>query len=200
MIGLLSILSLALIIAVGFMAIPGDVRAMIAANCRGSKGQLKAKYVLCELNAVAEFYGGVLFVSAIFAVTLLFVAIQVNDYLIPVEFAKSAIQQADWDVATWKQNLTSGTANVRREHEQWVVSNGGSVADARNLQTVLWSGFPIAVGLTFASLVLCLRLTSSRYDAALEQLIKRSVKRDRERVTTHYLQTTAQVKHHHHGD
>ena len=54
---------LSIITLIALIAIPADVRSMMADNCRGSKGQIKIRYVCRELRALASFYLGLLVVA-----------------------------------------------------------------------------------------------------------------------------------------
>lgn len=192
MLGLVFLLTVAAIAAVALVALPSDVRELLAENCRGRKGQIKFKYVLREANALAEFYAGFLFFGAIVAVLICVAALAVDEYLIPIDLAKSAMKNVSLDPATTKTNLIA--SGIPTDHENWVRANGGSVAEAQTLQYLLWYGFPIALVLSFASIAFSMRFMSSHYDKALEELVKGGVNRDRARLTHHYLRDTQHAR------
>ena len=58
--------------SVAYVAIPGDVRTMLAENCRSSSGHLKWRYCYVEMLVVARFYFGVFFFAIVLGVMSVF--------------------------------------------------------------------------------------------------------------------------------
>ncbi len=177
---------------VAYIAIPADVRTMLAENCRGSSGRLKWRYCYVEMRAVGQFYFGVFFFAIVLAAFSALLLILVDEYLIPLELLHSAVTVADLNPEVWKENLTASASELSKQHENWYVAIGGSPQDVTDFQRFLWYAFPIALLLSFAGSVLCMKLTAKGYQAALDQLINDCVLRDRQRITERYLRDSRQ--------
>ncbi len=176
------------------LAIPEHVRALIGENCRGDDGRLNTRYVGRSLLTVADFYAGALFFPALLTCMLVFILVQVNEHLIPLRLVQSALQQAEWTDARWKDNLNSIPGDVSQEYKQWYVANGGTPEGARAFQSFLWNNIPLALFGGLVALVVCLALTSKSYSAAVQHITKTETERNRRRVVQRYLSSAERFR------
>lgn len=190
MIWTLYVCCFALMILVGIIAVPSDVRMLILENCKNSKGQFRGRYVAREAVAISRFYGQLLFTAAIIAVVLIFGLIVLDNY-VTLDIVSKAVQQADWDFGKWEESLRSSPSNIQREFEQFHVSQGGSKESARDIMIFLWKGLPIMILFCFVGLLLSMRLSSKVFDNALQTLIAKEVERNRRRIQRRYLRSTS---------
>ncbi|MFK8115099.1 MAG: hypothetical protein AB8B91_23055, partial [Rubripirellula sp.] len=184
--------SLLMIVAVGFYAIPSDVRSLIGQNCRNSRGRWKFKYFFRELVAVGNFYGPFLLAGALLGAVFLFLAGLVDEYVIPLDMVHTAVDNADLNVEQWKANLLGGVDSVQQRHQRWLLVNGSTKEAAVRLQRTLWLSIPIVVSLGFITLIMGFSAMSSRFQLAMEELVAREADRDRRRIAEEYLRNTAQ--------
>ncbi|MGB7343079.1 MAG: hypothetical protein WBD20_02605 [Pirellulaceae bacterium] len=190
MIWTLYVCCFALMILVGIIAVPSDVRMLILENCKNSKGQFRGRYVAREAVAISRFYGQLLFTAAIIAVVLIFGLIVLDNY-VTLDIVSKAVQQADWDFGKWEESLRSSPSNIQREFEQFHVSQGGSKESARDIMIFLWKGLPIMILFCFVGLLVSMRLSSKVFDNALQTLIAKEVERNRRRIQRRYLRSTS---------
>lgn len=182
---------LLLLIPIAICAIPGDIRALIAENCRNSNGQIRPRYVLGECVAVAKFYGQFLFAAFLLACLGLFLLTIVDGY-IKLNIVKSAVVQTHWDPDQMLENLTSHPHNVKNEFTNYHLTQGGTKESARSTMFFLWSMLPVAVVVSFACLLLGLNLISNSYNEAVKSLVKDEMARDMRRIRRRYLRSTVQ--------
>ncbi|NND99778.1 MAG: hypothetical protein HKN47_20860 [Pirellulaceae bacterium] len=178
-----------------YVAIPPDVRAMLAENCRDRRGRWKPKYFVRELRAVASFYSRLVFLAAILGIVLMFGLVMVDSYVIPIGIAQSALESVDPDPNVWKENLTTGSDNAKKEFVQWHLASGGSKADAVAISRFLWRTFSVATVASFLLLVTGLRLTSKSYNTAFQDLVQGATDRDLRRIRQRYLHRSGKRHH-----
>ncbi len=78
-------------------------------------------------------------------------------------------------------------------YDIWYVSESGPAESSEHARHSLWASVPIAIVVVFTFLVLAIRLTSRGYTLAMDQLVVEAAARNRRKIASSYLQSTAQT-------
>lgn len=190
---IINVFCLILIFAVAYGCLPAEVRVVIHENCLNSSGKLKPRYVAREVWSVTEFYAQTLFAALLLA-CLGIAAIMMVDSYVNLGIIESAILQFDWDIETWRRNLTSAPGNVKEDFTNLHLAQGGTRQSAHDLMVVLWGMVPIACAVCFVAVLTTLRLLSKGYNNALRQLVREEDGRSLRRIKSRYLRSTEEFQ------
>ncbi|QDT08045.1 hypothetical protein K227x_64750 [Rubripirellula lacrimiformis] len=179
----------ALMVLVGIVAIPLDVRELIVENCKNSRGRFRRRYVVKEAVSLAQFYGQVLLIAGIFAMVLLSGLVILDGY-IKLDIIVSVAEQADWDLVQMEDNLRSSPNNVEREFRKDHIAEGGTKESARSTMLFLWTALPVILLLSFVGMLTAMRFSSDVFDHALKSLASDELERNRRRIRQRYLRAS----------
>lgn len=174
------------------MAIPPEVWSTIAENCCDHKSRVRSHYFWRESKAVGNFYAGLFLATLVIAALLVGGLLVFDSFVMPASLAAEGMGEADWDLETWKRNLTTGRNNVADRFETWHLEDGGSREEAATAKHFLWKSIPVAAVIGLCCVALFARLTSFGYSMALDDLVGGVNERNRSKIVRHYLRTSAQ--------
>lgn len=148
MLGLLIVIAAAwlFVITAPLVILPSRARRAAARNCFRSDRSFSRHRAAHEARAIADLGGTMLVVLLVVLSPFLVAVVAIHSVVIPIPLAFEALQTDFNNHAAWEANPKRGPyEQVAQKHEQFVIARGGSRADARAIQKVLWRSVPFVL-------------------------------------------------------
>lgn len=134
------------VITAPLVVLPSRARRAAARNCFRSDRSFSRHRAAHEARAIADLGGTMLVVLLVVVSPLLLASVAIHSVVIPVPLAFEALQTDFNNDAAWEANPRRGPyEQVAQKHERFVVARGGTKADARVIQKVLWKSIPFVI-------------------------------------------------------